>query len=124
MCEVILSQCSMPSLYECLTIVEAQHGNVRHFQLGMMYFLYAVFLGVLGRLGCVLGGAALSFAVVAIKSQLPGVSSIMNRALLYPNGRRRQRRAAPDFHSHQTKKNRQRKRPPGEHPCAQKHIRH
>ena len=41
----------MPSLYECLTIVEAQHDNVRHFQLGMMYFLYAIFLGVLGRLG-------------------------------------------------------------------------
>jgi hypothetical protein len=65
-----------------LTIVEAQHGDVRHFELGMMYFLYAVFLGVLGRLGCMLAGAALSFAVVAIKSPLPGVSSIMNRVLL------------------------------------------
>jgi hypothetical protein len=29
--------------------IKTQHGNVRHFQLGMMYFLYAVFLGVLGR---------------------------------------------------------------------------
>jgi hypothetical protein len=55
-----------PPLYKWLTIVGAQLGDVRHFQFGMMYFVYAVFLGVLGRLGWVLGGAALSFAVVAI----------------------------------------------------------
>jgi hypothetical protein len=55
-----------PLLYKGLTIIGAQLGDVRHFQLGMMYLVYAVFIGVLGRIGWVLGGAALSFAVVAL----------------------------------------------------------
>ena len=55
-----------PLLYKWLTIVGAQFSDVRHFQLGMMFLAYAIFVGVLGRLAWVLGGAALSFAIVAI----------------------------------------------------------
>ena len=43
----------------------AQFFDVRGFQLGMMYLVYAAFLGILGRLGWLLGGATLSFAVMA-----------------------------------------------------------
>ena len=39
---------------------------MRHFQLGMMYLAYAFFIGILGRLGWLLGGATLSFAVMAL----------------------------------------------------------
>ena len=54
-----------PVLYKWTLRVGAQFTDVRHFQLGMMYLAYAVFIAVLGRLGWALGGAALSFAVVA-----------------------------------------------------------
>lgn len=55
-----------PVLYKWVTRVGAQLADVRHFQLGLMYVAYAVFIAVLGRLGWVLGGAALSFAIVAL----------------------------------------------------------
>jgi hypothetical protein len=55
-----------PVLYKWTLRVGAQFIDVRHFQLGMMYLAYAVFIAVLGRLGWALGGAALSFAVVAL----------------------------------------------------------
>jgi hypothetical protein len=54
-----------PVLYKWTLRVGAQFTDVRHFQLGMMYLAYAVFIAVLGRLGWALGGAALSFAFVA-----------------------------------------------------------
>ena len=54
-----------PLLYKWLLRIGAQLGDVRHFQLGMVYLAYAVFICILGRLGWVLGGAALCFAVVA-----------------------------------------------------------
>ena len=55
-----------PVLYKWSLRFGAQFGDVRRFQLGMMYLAYAVFIAVLGRLGWLLGGAALSFAVVAL----------------------------------------------------------
>jgi MFS family permease len=55
-----------PALYKWSTAVGAHLTDVRHFQLGMMYLAYAVFLGVLGRLAWVLGGPVLSFAVLAL----------------------------------------------------------
>jgi hypothetical protein len=55
-----------PLLYKWMTIAGTQFADVRHFQLGMIYFAYAVFIFVLGRLGWVLGGAALCFAVLAL----------------------------------------------------------
>jgi hypothetical protein len=55
-----------PVLYKWSLRVGAQFTDVRHFQLGMMYLAYIVFIAVLGRLGWVLGGAALSFAVVVL----------------------------------------------------------
>ena len=55
-----------PVLYKWTLRVGAQFTDVRHFQLGMMYLAYIVFIAVLGRLGWALGGAALSFAVVAL----------------------------------------------------------
>ena len=54
-----------PLLYKWVLRIGAQLGDVRHFQLGMVYLAYAVFICILGRLGWVLGGAALCFAVVA-----------------------------------------------------------
>ena len=63
--EYYLSKIS-PLLYKSTLIFGAQFGDVRRFQLGMMYLAYAVFIGVMGRLGWPLGGAALSFAVVAL----------------------------------------------------------
>lgn len=55
-----------PPLYRWVTALGARFTDVRYFQLAMMYLAYAVFLAVLGRLGWVLGGAPLSFAVLAI----------------------------------------------------------
>ncbi len=55
-----------PLLYKQTLIFGAQFGGVRRFQLGMIYLAYAVFIGVMGRLGWLLGGAALSFAVIAL----------------------------------------------------------
>ena len=55
-----------PILYKWLIQIGAELGDVRHFQLGMMYLAYAFFIGILGRLGWLLGGATLSFAVMAL----------------------------------------------------------
>ena len=55
-----------PLLYKWSLRVGAQFTDVRQFQLAMMYLAYAVFIAVLGRLGWALGGATLSFAVVAL----------------------------------------------------------
>jgi len=55
-----------PILYKWSIRVGAELGDVRHFQLGMVYLAYVVFIGILGRLGWLLGGAVLSFAVMAL----------------------------------------------------------
>lgn len=54
-----------PLLYKESLVFGSQLGDVRRFQLVLMYVAYAIFIGVLGRIGWLLGGAALSFAVVA-----------------------------------------------------------
>ena len=54
-----------PLLYKGIGIAGAQLGDVRHFQIGMMYLAYALFIAVLGRTAWLLGGALLSSAVVA-----------------------------------------------------------
>jgi len=55
-----------PLLYKALIRIGAAFGDVRQFQLGMMYLVYSVFIGILGRLGWLLGEAVLSFAVMAL----------------------------------------------------------
>ncbi|HEX6033292.1 MAG TPA: hypothetical protein VFY83_02615, partial [Anaerolineales bacterium] len=55
-----------PLLYKVLFRIGAQLGDVRQFHFLMVYLAYAGFLVVMGRLGWILGGAALSFAVVAL----------------------------------------------------------
>jgi hypothetical protein len=55
-----------PILYKWSLRFGAQFSDARHFQLGMMYLSYLVFLGFLGRMAWMLGGAALSFAVMAL----------------------------------------------------------
>ena len=60
-----------PLLYKWLSRMGAQLGDVRHFQLGMMYLAYIAFVGISGRVGWVLGGAALSFAVMAFTLTAP-----------------------------------------------------
>lgn len=55
-----------PPLYKASIWVGGQFADVRHFQLAMLYLTYAVFIGILGRLGWLLGGATLSFAVMAL----------------------------------------------------------
>ena len=52
-------------MYKATLILGAQIADVRHFQLAMMYAAYIFFIAVLGRLGWLLGGAMLSFAVMA-----------------------------------------------------------
>jgi hypothetical protein len=54
-----------PLLYKWLFTVGAQCCDLRYFQVGMMYLAYAIFVGVIGHLGWVLGGAPLCFAVLA-----------------------------------------------------------
>ena len=54
-----------PPLYKASLMLGGQLADVRHFQLAMMYAAYIFFFAVLGRLGWLLGGAALSFAVMA-----------------------------------------------------------
>lgn len=54
-----------PPLYKASLVLGAQFADVRYFQLAMMYVAYAFFVAILGRLGWLLGGAALSFAVMA-----------------------------------------------------------
>jgi hypothetical protein len=55
-----------PLLYKWLFRLGAQFGDVRQFQFVMVYLAYAIFVGVMGRLGWILGGAVLGFAVVAL----------------------------------------------------------
>lgn len=55
-----------PPLYKAALILGGQFADVRYFQLAMMYAAYVFFIAVLGRLGWLLGGAMLSFAVMAI----------------------------------------------------------
>ena len=55
-----------PPLYTWLTLASARWMDVRHFTLLMMYVQYALFIVVMGRLGWILGGASLSFAVTAM----------------------------------------------------------
>jgi hypothetical protein len=55
-----------PPLYKALTRIGAQLVDVRQFQLATMYVAYAAFLLILGRLAWTLGGATLSFAVLAL----------------------------------------------------------
>ncbi len=54
-----------PILYRALTRIGAQLTDVRNFQLTLTYLVYALFIAIVGRIGWILGGAALSFAVVA-----------------------------------------------------------
>jgi len=54
-----------PPLYKASLVLGAQFADVRHFQLAMLYAAYAFFVAILGRLGWLLGGAVLSFAVMA-----------------------------------------------------------
>ena len=53
-----------PLLYRWMTTVGAKLIDVRHFQLALTYLLYGFFILILGRIGWILGGAVLSFAVV------------------------------------------------------------
>jgi len=55
-----------PILYKWLIRIGAELADVRDFQLTMVYLTYAVFVGIVGRLGWLLGGATLSFAVMAL----------------------------------------------------------
>lgn len=54
-----------PPLYKASLMVGAQFADVRSFQLVMMYAAYLIFVAVMGRVGWLLGGALLSFAVMA-----------------------------------------------------------
>lgn len=54
-----------PPLYKATLMIGAQFTDVRRFQLGMMYAIYLVFIALIGRVGWLLGGALLSFAVMA-----------------------------------------------------------
>jgi hypothetical protein len=53
-------------LYKWVTIAGAHFMDVRSFQLEMMYVAYLLFIITIGRIGWLLGGAFLSFAVVAL----------------------------------------------------------
>lgn len=55
-----------PPLYKGSVWLGAKFFDVRRFQLVMLYLSYAAFIAILGRLGWLLGGAALSFAVMAL----------------------------------------------------------
>jgi MFS family permease len=55
-----------PFLYKWSIWIGGKFADVRRFQLAMLYLTYAIFIGILGRLGWQLGGAALSFAVMAL----------------------------------------------------------
>lgn len=55
-----------PLLYKWSLIAGSQLFDVRSFQLAMMYLSYAVFLAIIARLGWILGGPTLSFAVLAL----------------------------------------------------------
>ena len=55
-----------PSLYKVSLMLGGRLADVRHFQLAMMYAAYIFFIAILGRLGWLLGGAVLSFAVIVL----------------------------------------------------------
>lgn len=55
-----------PPLYKWLTASAARFGDIRHVQLTFMYLAYAAFILIIGRLGWLLGGAPLSFAVLVL----------------------------------------------------------
>ena len=59
-------QAVCPPLYKWMTATAARFADVRSVQLTIMYLAYAVFLAVMGRIGWVLGGAVLSFAVMVL----------------------------------------------------------
>ena len=52
-------------LYKASLVLGSRFADVRHFQLAMMYLAYGFFVAILGRVGWLLGGATLSFAVMA-----------------------------------------------------------
>ena len=54
-----------PLLYRWVTTIGAKLVDVRDFQLALTYLVYCFFLIVLGRMGWLLGGPAVSFAVMA-----------------------------------------------------------
>jgi len=54
-----------PPLYKASLALGAQFADVRQFDLLLMYLAYGFFVAILGRLGWILGGAALSFTVMA-----------------------------------------------------------
>jgi hypothetical protein len=55
-----------PILYRWVTKLGAQMTDVRHFQVALTYLLYGLFIIILGRIGWLLGGPVLSFAVMAL----------------------------------------------------------
>lgn len=55
-----------PPLYRASLVVGAQFADVRVVQLVLMYAAYFVFIVLVGRIGWLLGGAALCFAVLAL----------------------------------------------------------
>ena len=55
-----------PPLYKASLVLGAQFADVRDVQLVLMYAAYGLFVAVMGRIGWLLGGAALSFAVMAL----------------------------------------------------------
>jgi hypothetical protein len=59
-------QAVCPPLYKWVTATAARFADVRNAQLAIMYLVYAIFLAVMGRVGWILGGAMLSFAVLVV----------------------------------------------------------
>src|SRR5215208_6883181 len=55
-----------PILYRWVTKIGAQVADVRHFQVALTYLLYCLFIIIVGRIGWLLGGPVLSFAVMAL----------------------------------------------------------
>ncbi len=55
-----------PPLYKASLALGARFADVRDVQLVLMYAAYGLFVAVMGRIGWLLGGAALSFAVMAL----------------------------------------------------------
>ena len=55
-----------PPLYKASLALGARFADVRDVQLVLMYATYGLFVSVMGRIGWLLGGAAVSFAVMAL----------------------------------------------------------
>ncbi len=55
-----------PPLYKASLALGARFADVRDVQLVLMYAAYGLFIVVMGRIGWLLGGAAVSFAVMAL----------------------------------------------------------